>query len=104
MEVGGAGHHGTSPLSEGVRAGDLLFVSGQIPRDPSTGLLVTGDVETQARQALQNLVAVVSAAGGAAASICKVTAYLDDPAQLEVFNTVYRGYFNSNRCRQERRS
>lgn len=81
------------PYSQGVRAGCLLFVSGQIPLDPSTGSLVQGDFKARARRALENLRAVVEAAGASMDSVVKVTVYLTDIKRFSEFNEVYRDYF-----------
>jgi 2-iminobutanoate/2-iminopropanoate deaminase len=76
--------------SPAVRAGDLLFVSGQVPRDPRTGQTVGNDVETQTRQVIQNLSAVLSAAGATLEDVVSVTAYLADPWLWARFNSTYR--------------
>ncbi|HDZ36603.1 MAG TPA: RidA family protein [Thermococcus sp.] len=86
------------PYSQGVVAeGRLLFVSGQIPIDPETGELVEGDIEEQARRAIENLLAVVEAAGGSAENVVKVTVYLMDMADYARFNEVYEHYFSSSK-------
>ncbi len=94
-EIEAAGQHGSSPLSQGVKAGNLLFVSGQIPKHPASGEIINGDFEAQAHQVLRNVLAIIEAAGGTASNVCKVTAYLDDAAHFETFNRVYREYFDS---------
>jgi 2-iminobutanoate/2-iminopropanoate deaminase len=76
--------------SPGVRAADFFFVSGQIPKDPRTGEIVGTDVETQTRQVLQNLSAVLAAGGATLADVVSVTAYLADPDDWGRFNDVYR--------------
>ena len=76
--------------SPGVRAGDLLFVSGQIPRDPSTGETIGVDVESQTRQVITNLAAVLAAGGATLADVVSVTVYLADPEDWGRFNAVYR--------------
>jgi 2-iminobutanoate/2-iminopropanoate deaminase len=82
-------------LSQAVRAGDFLFVSGQVPRHPN-GELVTGDFEAEVRRTLDNIEAVIKAAGGSLRDVCKVTAYLASQELFERFNTVYLSYFTSH--------
>ncbi len=85
------------PYSQAVRAGDFLFVSGQIPLDPATGELVGGtwqpDVAVQTRRVLENLQAIVSAAGGSLAAVVKTTVYLADMNDFPVMNEVYASFF-----------
>jgi len=76
--------------SVAVRAGGLVFVSGQIPKDPATGAVVGNDVEGQTRQVLKNLDAILRAAGGTLADVVSVTAYLADPDDWGSFYAVYR--------------
>lgn len=82
------------PLSKVRRAGDLLFVSGQLPRD-ANGAIVAGDITVQARQALANLVAVLESAGATAADVVKTTVWLTDRRDYEAFNAVYREVFQA---------
>lgn len=77
------------PYSQAVRAGSMLFVSGQIPIDPETGKLVQGSFKDKARRALMNLVSIVEAAGGSIENIVKVTVYLTDISRFPEFNQVY---------------
>ena len=80
--------------SPAVRAGDLLFVSGQVPRDPRTGALVGGDdVAEQSRQVLRNLRAVVEAGGATLADVVAVTVYLADEGDWGTFNEIYKTFF-----------
>ena len=79
--------------SPGVRAGDLLFVSGQVPRDPRTGENVGGDVTAQARRTLENLRLVLQAAGATFDDVVSVTVYLADENDWGPFNDVYRQTF-----------
>ena len=81
------------PYSQGVRSGSLLFCSGQIPLDPSTGEIVKEDVEGQARRCLENLSAVCEAAGGSLANAVRCTVYLTDMADFARVNDVYADYF-----------
>jgi 2-iminobutanoate/2-iminopropanoate deaminase len=78
--------------SKAVRAGDLVFVSGQVPRNPETGQ-VTGDVAVQTRQVLENVKAVLATAGATLEDVVSVNAYLADINDWEAFNAVYREIF-----------
>ena len=82
------------PYSQAIRAGDLLFVSGQIPIDPSTGKLIDDkDIGAQTRRVLQNLLAIVSAAGGSADSVVKTTVFLKDMNDFAEMNAAYAESF-----------
>ena len=81
------------PYSQAVRAGDFLFLSGQIPLEPATGALVGGDVVAQTRRVLENLQAIVSAAGASLGSVVKTTVYLADMNDFPAMNEVYAGFF-----------
>ena len=80
------------PLPHGVRAGDYVFVSGQIAALPD-GTVVTGDFEAETRAVLDNVRAVVAAAGGTLADVCKVTVFLLNATLFEPMNRVYQEYF-----------
>ena len=82
------------PYSQAIRAGDLLFVSGQIPIDPATGKIIDGKtIQAQTRRVLQNLTAIVMAAGGSIDSIVKTTVYLRDMGDFAEMNAVYAEFF-----------
>jgi 2-iminobutanoate/2-iminopropanoate deaminase len=81
------------PYSQAIRCGSLVFVSGQIPLDPSSGQLVPGGVEAQTHQVLKNLKAVVEAAGSSLDKVAKTTIYLKDMGQFQLVNEIYGGYF-----------
>jgi len=81
------------PYSQAIRAGNLLFVSGQIPLDPQTGQLVAGDVRAQTRQVLSNLAAIVNAAGSSLDRAVKTTVYLLDLSEFSAMNEVYAEFF-----------
>lgn len=85
------------PYSQAIRAGGFLFVSGQIPLDPTTGDVVDGGIEKQTRQALENLAAVVEAGGAGLDDVVKVSIYLKDIGDFAAMNGVYEGYFSSSR-------
>jgi 2-iminobutanoate/2-iminopropanoate deaminase len=80
------------PYSLGIASGDLVFISGQIPLDGATGKLVEGDVSAQARQSLENLRAVLEAAGLSFAHVVKTTIFLTDMGDFAAVNEVYKGY------------
>jgi len=84
------------PYSQGVKAGCFLFVAGQVPLDPATGRLVE-DFEEAARRALENLKAIVEAAGGSLSDVVKVTVYLRDMGRFQDFNRVYSEYFRDSK-------
>ena len=81
------------PYSQGIRSGSLLFCSGQIPLDPSTGEIVKDDVEGQTRRCLENLAAVCEAAGGSLADAVRCTVYLTDMGDFARVNEVYGSVF-----------
>jgi 2-iminobutanoate/2-iminopropanoate deaminase len=81
------------PYSQAVRAGGLLFVSGQIPLDPSTGAMVDGDIGAQTRRVLQNLGEILTAAGASFDRVVRTTVYLADMADFAAMNEVYGTFF-----------
>jgi 2-iminobutanoate/2-iminopropanoate deaminase len=83
------------PLSQAVRAGNWLFVSGQLGMDPVTGSLVHGGIAAETRQVCENIKAVLGAAGSSLANVVKVTIYLADLAELMAMNEVFNAYFAS---------
>ena len=83
------------PYSQGIRAGNLLFVAGQIPVHPETGAVVQGDIRAQTRQALANLGAILSAAGGTYANVVRTTVFLADLNDFAGMNDVYGSFFSS---------
>ena len=83
------------PYSQAVRMGNLLFCSGQIPLDPATGELVTGDVATQTRQVFANLGAVFSQAGASFEHVARTTVYLADMGDFAAMNEVYATFFST---------
>lgn len=83
------------PYSQAVRRGDTVFLSGQIPLDPDTGLLVEGDIEDQARRAFDNLRAVCEAAGGTLDDVVRLGLYLTDLDQFARVNQVMSEYFDA---------
>ncbi len=85
------------PYSQAVRAGGLLFTSGQIALDPVTGNLVEGDFEKQARRVFDNLRAVLTAAGTTFSSVIRVTVYLADLGNFQTLNSIYAEYFGDHK-------
>ena len=83
------------PYSPGVRAGDIVFVSGQTGTDPDTGAFVPGGVREQARQALQNALNVVEAAGLSPRNVVKATIYLTDMNDFAAVNAEYATFFEA---------
>ena len=77
------------PYSQGVKAGGFIFFSGQIPLDPATGLVVDGDIAAQAEQVMQNIGAVLHAAGVGFEAVVKSTIFLTDLADFGVVNEIY---------------
>jgi reactive intermediate/imine deaminase len=82
------------PYSQAVAAGGMVFLSGQVALDPTSGELVAGGVEAQARRAFSNLAAVAEAAGSSLASAVRVTIYLVDLGQFAVANKVMQEFFS----------
>ena len=80
------------PYSQAIRAGDFVFISGQIPLDPATGALVDGGITEQTHRVLKNLDAILRAAGASFNSVVKTTVYLADMAEFVAMNTVYAEY------------
>ncbi|PLX99357.1 MAG: hypothetical protein C0623_09805 [Desulfuromonas sp.] len=81
------------PYSQGIRAGEFVFFSGQIPLTPD-GEVVTGAIEVQTRQVMQNMRAVLEAAGLTTSDVVKTTIYLTDLDDFATVNDVYAGYFD----------
>ncbi len=84
------------PYVHAMRAGGLVFCSGQIPLDPRTGELVAGDAAMQAGRCLENLAAVCDAAGVSLGDAVRVTVYLTDMTEFAAINEVYESFFESD--------
>jgi 2-iminobutanoate/2-iminopropanoate deaminase len=81
------------PYVQGVRAGRLLFVSGQVALDPATGVLVSGGIEDQTRRSMENLAAILEAGGSGLDRVVKATVYLTDLDAFDAMNRIYAGFF-----------
>ena len=84
------------PYSQAVQAGNLLFVSGQLPIDPATGAFAGADIATQTRQSLTNVQAILEAAGYTCADVVKTTVLLAEMADFAAMNAVYAEFFPEN--------
>jgi 2-iminobutanoate/2-iminopropanoate deaminase len=83
------------PYSQAIRAGTLLFLSGQIPLDPATGNLVEGGVDAQTVQVFKNIEAILKAGGASFAEVVTATVYLADMNDFATVNDIYATYFSS---------
>ncbi len=83
------------PYSQAIRAGSLLFVSGQVPIDPATGALVEGDIAAQTHRVLQNLAAILEAAGATFDHVVRTTVFLADMNDFAAMNEVYATCFTA---------
>ena len=83
------------PYSQAIRSGSLLFISGQIPLDPATGVLVDGDIAAQTHRVFANLRAILEAAGASFDAVVRTTVYLADMNDFAAMNEVYGTYFTS---------
>ena len=84
------------PYSQAVQAGNLLFVSGQIPIDPATGVFADEDITTQTRQSLTKVKAILEEAGYALSDVVKATVLLADMGDFAAMNAVYAEFFTSD--------
>ena len=81
------------PYSQGIRVGDIFFLSGQIPLDPATGKLVEGDICAQAEQCCKNVVALLESQGLTTAHVVKTTVFLQNMSDFAAMNAVYAEFF-----------
>lgn len=84
------------PYSQAVRAGGFVFVSGQIPTDPKTGVFVEGGIVEQTHQVMRNLKALLEAAETSLEGVVKTTVFLADMGDFKAMNEVYSQYFKEN--------
>ncbi len=85
------------PYSQAVKAGNMIFCSGQIPIDPATGEFVSNDISEQTEQVLKNLSAVLNAAGAGLGNVVKTTVFLADMGEFGAMNEVYSRFFSENK-------
>ena len=85
------------PYSEGVRGGELIFTSGQLPFVPETGELISDDIQKATRQALDNLKAVLEEGGATLETVIKVTVFVKDMENFSSINEVYAEYFKEHK-------
>ena len=83
------------PYSQAIAAGDIVFVSGQLPIDAATGAFAGEDIRAQTRQSLQNIRAILEQAGLSMADVCKTTVLLADIAEFGAMNEVYAEFFSA---------
>lgn len=83
------------PYSQAIRAGDTIYVAGQMPVDPATNLIVEGDAAVQARRVFENIAAILTAAGASMDRVVKTTIFLTDVNDFAAVNAVYAEYFTS---------
>lgn len=84
------------PYNQAVLSGNTLFVSGQIPIDPSTGKLVEGDIKKETKQSMENLKAILEEAGMTFDHVVKSTIFIKDMHQFSEINEVYGSYFDAD--------
>ena len=84
------------PYSQAIVANGFVFTAGQVPIVPSEGKLIVGDIQVQTRQSLENVKAVLEAAGTSLANVVKVTVFLDNMNDFADMNKVYSEYFGEN--------
>lgn len=84
------------PYSQAIQVGQLIFCAGQTPIDPATNTLIEGDIETQTRRVLQNLSAVLQAAGSSLDKVVKTTVFLFDMNDFQRMNAAYAEFFPNN--------
>lgn len=83
------------PYSQAIQCGNMLFVSGQLPVDPATGNMAA-DIKQQTQQSLENVKAIIVAAGYSMEDVVKTTVFVKDLNEFQDINTVYAGYFTEN--------
>ncbi len=84
------------PYNQAVLTGNTLYISGQIPMDPMTGNLIEGDIKAETRQSMENLKAILEAAGTTFLNVIKATIFVKDMHQFSEINEVYGAYFDAD--------
>lgn len=84
------------PYSQAVASKDLLFISGQLPIDPETGMIVDGDIQVQTDQSLKNMMQILKAKNLTAENILKTTVFLDNMDDFQAMNEIYNSFFPEN--------
>lgn len=85
------------PYSQAIQCQDLLFVSGQLPIDPTTGQFASSEIKAQTRQSLENIQQIIQAAGFTKKNVVKCTVYLKDMAFFSEMNAVYQQFFEAHK-------
>jgi len=85
------------PYSQGMKAGDFVYVSGQLPINPETGKLITGSIKKQTEQSLKNTKAILEAAGTCLENVVKTTVFLQDMNDFADMNSVYAEFFTDHK-------
>lgn len=84
------------PYSQGIKAGNFVFVAGQGPIDPNTGKITAADIETQTRQTLQNIKGILEASGFSLRDVVKVSVFLKNAEDFQKMNEIYETFFQEN--------
>lgn len=87
------------PYSQAIISGDLIFVSGQLPINPDTGLISATDITTQTEQVIKNIAAILESAGSSLDKVVKTTCYITNMLDFRAFNEVYAEYFTKSPAR-----
>jgi len=84
------------PYSQGIKVGNMVFISGQIPIDPDTGNVVEGGIKEQTKRVLENVKAILESIGGSLNNVVKTTVFMVDLEEFSEMNEVYKEYFPNN--------
>lgn len=84
------------PYSQGIKVGNMVFISGQIPIDPDTGNVVEGGIKEQTKRVLENIKAILESIGGSLNNVVKTTVFMVDLGEFSEMNEVYKEYFPNN--------
>lgn len=87
------------PYSQAIVSGDFIFVSGQIPINPDTGVIAATDITTQTEQVIKNIAAILESAGSSLDKVVKTTCYITNMLDFRAFNEVYAEYFTKGPAR-----